>query len=105
MPGHQLGQRLHRDRRVGVHVPVSRLVRRARGVDELLQVAELGHEAVNRRSPPHAADSSSSFASGSMVRISKIEIIGRERMKRENNARKNPMLSTYVAPSPPRPAS
>src|ERR1051325_652279 len=39
---------------------------------------------------------SSTSASGRIVRISKIEIIGRKRMKRNNNVKKNPMVPTNI---------
>src|SRR5262249_49413941 len=84
---------------VRVHVAVARFVRRAGGVHELAEVAELGHQAVDGRPSFHAADSSSNFASGSMVRISKIEIIGRKRMKRKNKVRKRPMVPTNMLQS------
>src|SRR5262245_18256170 len=92
----QLAELPHRDRRVGVHVAVARFVRGAGGVHQLVEVGELGHEAVDRWPSLHAAGSSSTRASGSMVRISKIEIIGRKRMKRKKSVRKRPMLPRNI---------
>src|SRR5438067_1777090 len=43
--------------------------------------------------------SSSTFASGRMVRISKIEIIGRNRRNRNSSDRNNPIVPTNVAQS------
>src|SRR3954451_9691132 len=42
---------------------------------------------------------SSTSASGKIVRISKIEIIGRKRMNRNSNVKKNPSVPTNIAQS------
>src|SRR5213596_918362 len=42
---------------------------------------------------------SSTSASGKIVRISKIEIIGRKRMNRNSSAKKNPIVPIYMAQS------
>src|SRR6187397_2859361 len=61
---------------------------------------ELGHEPVDfrtagrlHRAPPDPP--SPGFASGTSVRISKMEIIGRKRRKRNSSARNKPIVPTY----------
>src|SRR5437588_140771 len=46
-----------------------------------------------------SAHPSSTSASGKIVRISKIEIIGRKRMNKNSNAKKNPIVPMYIAQS------
>ena len=93
----RLGERLDRVRRVRVELREAFLARAPRRVHERGRVFELGHQAVD----PGAAHSSASrtFASGRIARISKIEIIGRMRMKRKSSAMKRPMVPTNVAQS------
>src|SRR5262249_34663013 len=63
----------------------------------VLDVVELGHEAVDRR-PPHAC-SSFSCSSATSVRISKMEIMGRKRMKSRKSVRNRPIVPTNSATS------
>ena len=92
----RIDQLVDRERRVGVHVPVAFLVRLPRRQDQARRVGELGHQAVDFRScwrgcvgahdqsAPNDTSKSSTvgscfsltFASGTSVRTSKIEIIG-----------------------------
>src|SRR6266568_7792117 len=48
---------------------------------------------------PSAAPHSSTSAPGKIVRISKIEIIGRKRMNRNNSEKKNPRVPINIAQS------
>src|SRR5262245_21403349 len=96
----RLVQFLNRYRRVRVHFPVPLVVRSTRGFDQNRRRVELGHQAVDGRPTGwfHRAVPSG-FASGTSVRISKIEIIGRKRRNRNSSARNKPMVPTYVAQS------
>src|SRR6266545_4149897 len=107
-----VGEPVNRERRVGVQSAVSRLARLSRGGDELLRPLELRQEAVDageivaRAQPSSPATECSGMgciasgpASGTSVRISKIEIIGRNRMKRKRSARNSPIVPAKVAQS------
>ena len=77
--------------------PASRALRGR--LHQRLRVVELRHQAVDMRRHQLLRTSSSTFASGSIVRISKIEIIGRKRMNRNSSARNSPIVPTNVAQS------
>ena len=91
-------QLLDRERRVRVHAAVALVMRAVRRRDERVRIVELRHQAVDQRiaSPSDPRTSSSTFASGRIVRISKIEIIGRKRRNRNSSARNRPIVPTNV---------
>src|SRR5262245_5995018 len=95
MLAHRLGELLDRHRRVAIEPGVAAGVRFARSGDQFVGVAELGQEAVDRRLAVHATSSLTS-ASGTSVRISKIEIIGNRRTNRNNNDTKSPIVPMNV---------
>src|SRR6185436_10380117 len=82
----------NRERRVRVHAPVPRVPRALGGVDERRRVGELRHQPVDVPVCRHQ----STFASGSIERISKIEIIGRKRTNRNSSARNSPIVPANV---------
>src|SRR4029079_11090561 len=95
-------------RRVGVHPPIAFLAHPGRRRDHLLGGVELGHQTVDRRPaarPLQRAHRGTSVYSppavppGTMVRISKIEIIGRKRMNRKSSEKNSPSVPMKVAQS------
>src|SRR5262249_38076256 len=88
-----------RKRRISIHPAISFAVRALSGGEKRLRVFELGQQPMNRPGPQMTLRSSSSFASGKMVRISKIEIIGRKRRNKNSSAKNSPIGPTCVAQS------
>ena len=93
-------QLFDRKRRVGVHPPVAfadargASPRRARSDP---RTRPSGRKSARlRRSHQITRRSSSTFASGRIVRISKIEIIGRKRRNRNSSVRNRPIVPTKV---------
>ena len=74
-----------------------------RRADERGRVVELGHQPVEprrcRRAGHQWPSDSRTFASGAIVRISKIEIIGRKRMNRKNSVTNMPIVPMNVIQS------
>ena len=100
----RFGELLDRERCERIHAPVAGFVCVAGRSDQSGRGVELGHQAVDWRAAwrcHHITRRSSSLtsASGSIVRISKIEIMGRKRMKRNNSVTKSPMEPIKVAQS------
>src|ERR1051325_4593033 len=102
----RLVQSVNGKRREGVHLRVARLARGGGRIEQLLRTVELRDDAVgagedsadgHQCPPPSPAVCAS--ASGSIVRISKIEIIGRKRRKRASRKRKRPIEPMYIAQS------
>ena len=90
-------QLLDRKRRVRVHAAVALVVRALGRRDQRGRIVELGHQAVDRElGSTSLIQSSSTFASGRIVRISKIEIIGRKRRNRNNSERNRPIVPRNV---------
>src|SRR5262249_21078279 len=89
----RLVQLLNRERRVRVQPAVAMLVRAARRRDKGCWLVELRHHAVDRRCLHSTA---STLASGRMVRISKIEIIGKNLRNRNSSVRNRPIVPTNV---------
>src|SRR3984885_13331307 len=89
-----LGESFDGERAIGVDSLIARLVRKPGGVDQRLSRIELRHDAVDR-----IALHSFTSASGSRVRISKIEISGNRRRNRNIAARNMPMVPMYVIQS------
>src|SRR5215470_2372532 len=90
-------QLLDGKRGIGIHAPVTLGMGAFCRLDQRGRVLEFRHEAVD--APGHQStfsQSTSTFASGSIVRISKIEIIGRKRRKRNSSARNRPMVPANV---------
>ncbi len=89
-----LSQAFDGKRTVGVDLVVAGFVRALGGVDQSLRRIELRHDAV-------VAFALHSFtsASGSRVRISKMEIMGSRRTNRKIAARNMPMVPMYVIQS------
>src|SRR5262249_15329189 len=107
----RLRQLVDRIGRIRVHLLIALLTRAARGVDQVLRAFEFGDEPVERRPfrrrrrvgltcvlgahcSFRSASAGASSASRTRERISKIEIIGRKRIKRKKRATKNPMVPT-----------
>src|SRR4051812_8081856 len=103
----RLGHFLDGVRGIGVHVVVARVVDPVRRRDQVVGRVELGHQAMDQRevmrmrlyahrgvsvySPPRLP--------GTMVRISKMEIIGRNRMNRKSRERNRPIVPRKVIQS------
>src|SRR3954471_12481668 len=85
-------QLLDRERRVRVHAAVAFAVRLLGRRHQRRRILELGHQPVDHR----GLHSSPTLASGRMVRISKIEIIGRKRRNRNSSDRNRPMVPMKV---------
>src|SRR4029077_5498157 len=81
-----------REGRIGFDLAISFFAHQASGRGESRGVFELGHQAVDRC--PHFSMPSATSASGSKVRTSKIEIMGRERMNRKKRKKNRPMVPT-----------
>src|SRR5205814_2431031 len=105
---HGLVQTVDRVWRERFQLRVAGLARGVRGVEQLLRTGELRDHAVGPGHDPadaaaHAAHGSCpsgcGSAPGSIVRISKIEIIGRKRMKSASRKRKSPIEPRYIAQS------
>src|SRR4051812_1495671 len=99
----RLGELLDRKGRIGVHAAIAGLVGAVRRGHQGRRVLELGDQAVGvagvhmtRRS---SRTSSSTLADGRMVRISKIEIIGRKRRNNSSSATNSPIVPTKVLQS------
>src|SRR5215216_6423206 len=101
MDADRLRERLNRVGRVGVHAPVALFVSAVGGRHHVARIVELGHHAVRRqaRRLSHAALSSLISASGTSVRISKIEITGRNLRKRSIRKKKNPIVPKNIVKS------
>src|SRR5215467_7790427 len=84
--------------RVGVELAVALFPGGARCTHECAGTVEFGDQAVNRLGQLRTS-SSSTFASGSSVRTSKMEIMGSRRMNAKNRNRNRPMVPMYVAQS------
>src|SRR5207248_8302771 len=84
-----------RKRTIGIDLPVSGFVSAPGGDDYAVRSIELRHQSVNRN-VPHSALTS---ASGNKVRISKMEITGRMRKKRNMHAANRPMVPMKVIQS------
>src|SRR6185369_14323917 len=89
----------NRKRRVAINPAVSRVVNFARRVDQIVRVLKLRQHAIKRRRMTSMMQQrrirghySSTSASGRMVRISKIEIIGRNLMNRNSSVKKKPSV-------------
>src|SRR5262249_19917739 len=104
----RFSQFLDRKRRIAVNLSITGLIGLARGRDELARTIELGHDAVDlwvwftffhMTYRTYRTYASSTSASGRIVRISKIEIIGRKRINRNSNAKKNPIVPMNIAQS------
>src|SRR5262245_21825349 len=89
-----LGEMFHWKRRVCIHSPIAGRLRLSHRVDQLVGRVEFGEQTVDWRGVPHLTS-----VSGTRVRISKIEIIGRKRMNKNNSARKSPIVPANVAQS------
>src|SRR5476649_1165778 len=85
-------QFLDRERLVRVHAPVAFLVRALRRRHQRRGILELGHQAVDHG----RLHSSPTLAPGRIVRISKIEIIGRKRRNRNSSDRNRPIVPRNV---------
>src|SRR5262249_60522609 len=94
----RVGEFLDREGAVGIHGPVAGVLGAACGVDQLGRPLELGQQPVDRRPPSHASASFPS-ASGGLMRISEIEIMGRKRMERKKSVPKSPIVPMNVAKS------
>ena len=84
--------------RVGVHAAITCFMGAPRRGHQRLRIVELGEQTVDGRSalmrlPPCTC------ASGSSVRISKIEIIGKKRMNKNKRHRNRPIVPAKVAQS------
>src|SRR5580698_8449658 len=90
------GKLFNRERAVGVDSAIAGCVRAACGVDQRLRGGELSHGAVDGKRL-HCSGFTS--ASGSSVRISKIEIMGRMRTNRNMHIRNMPMVPKKVMKS------
>ena len=90
-----LGQPFHGKRAVGVNLLVAGFAGAVRRRHQIAGRIELRHQAVDG-SVFHSGFTS---ASGSRVRISKIEIMGRMRRNRNMQARKKPSVPTKTAQS------
>ena len=86
----RIGQLLDGERRVGIQLAIAFFACGARGRHQGGGSFELGHQSVDRLD--QLSTSSSTLAAGSSVRTSKMEIIGRRRMKRKNRNRNRPMV-------------
>src|SRR5438477_479209 len=94
----RLGQSLDWKWGVGVHSAIAFRIGAPRSAKEIFRVAELRHQSIRlvcRR--VHAV--ACSFRSATNSRTSEMEIIGRNRMKRNRSVRNNPMLPKSVAQS------
>src|SRR6266851_904648 len=81
--------------RVGVHLAVTGLVRLPGRLHHLRRAFELRHEPPDGRDgrlARHDAVSSRTWAPGTMVRISKMEMTGMKRMKRRNRVKNRPRV-------------
>src|SRR5262249_42640935 len=96
----RLSQFFHRKWTERVHVPVSFRVGAVPRFHERRGAGEFRKQAVNRRPYRHNL-SPDSFACGTSVLISKIEIIGRKRINNSKRQMKSPMVPTNVAQSQP----
>ena len=92
-----LRQSFDRKGRVCVHRPVSVPVGRTHSLQQILRAPELCHHSINTRDCFHLAPPVSGL--GRICLISKIEITGRKRIKRNKRARNSPMLPVNVAQS------
>src|SRR5215475_82999 len=92
---HRLGELLDRKGRVAVEGAVAGRVGLVRRSDQLVRIAELGQQAVDGRMLVHPTSSFTS-ASGSSVRISKMEIIGRTRTNRNSSVTNRPIVPMNV---------
>src|SRR6476661_8865574 len=87
-----------RVRRVTINAPVSRFINFACRMDQVIRVLKLGNHTVKRRYMTTVMQDrigghySSTSASGRIVRISKIEIIGRNLMNRNSSVKKKPSV-------------
>src|SRR5207244_12550265 len=97
MMAYRVGELFDRIWRIRVHLSISGFPLAARGGDQRGRILELGHQTVDRRLA-HLASSATS-ACGKMVRISKMEIIGRKRMNRNSKLRNSPNVPRYVIQS------
>src|SRR5215471_3481129 len=86
----RVAELLDRERRIRVQLAIALLARGASGGHQRSGAVEFGHYSVDRF--VHLCASSSTFAWGSRVRTSKIEIIGSRRMKMKNRNRNSPMV-------------
>jgi len=86
-----LSQVLDRKRRVCIHPSIPGRARASYSFKESFRLCEFGQQTVNWSV---LVQSPSDF--GTSVRISKIEIIGRNRMKRKSRATNNPMVPMKV---------
>ena len=89
---HGFVQFLDRKRRIGIHAPVPLGARLRRRRHQRTGIVELRHQTVK----PARHHSGSTLASGSIERISKIEIIGRKRRNRNSRARNSPIVPANV---------
>src|SRR5208282_6572179 len=83
-----VGQFFHRERAEGIDLPIAGLMRVPGRRDQVLGGGELGHDSVGG----NALHSGFTSASGRSVRISKMEIMGRMRTKRNMAVRNMPMV-------------
>ena len=86
-----LGKVLDGKRRKRVHLSIAGRARPSHSCKQSFRLCEFGQQAV---SWSVFVQSPSDF--GTSVRISKIEIIGRNRMNRKSRARNNPMVPMKV---------
>src|SRR5215813_8444404 len=95
-----LAEAIDGKRAVGIHPPIALRKGAARSFKQSFRFSELGHQTVNCKLPALFRFDYSHFPSSvscTNSRISKIEIIGRTRINRNNKQTNNPMLPIKMA--------
>ena len=102
----RFGQFFNGIRRVAVNTSITCFISSPRRSDQVGRVVKLRHNAVERQLPVMVMNwrgcvhtYSSTSASGRIVRISKMEIIGRNRINKNRRVKKKPIVPMNIAQS------